>query len=103
MRLERRLPRRSPAWRTQAGINRGDRDDLLPREKTPTVQFFYVYLLRSESSSEHYYVGFTEDPAQRLNEHNDGKLPKTARFRPWHTKSAHAFREKVGHWHLKSI
>jgi predicted GIY-YIG superfamily endonuclease len=59
------------------------------------VQFFYVYLLRSESSSEHYYVGFTEDPAQRLNEHNDGKLPKTARFRPCHTKSAHAFREKV--------
>ena len=58
------------------------------------MQFFYVYLLQSESSPDHYYVGFTENLARRLNEHNDGKLPNTARFRPWHIKSAHAFREK---------
>jgi putative endonuclease len=58
------------------------------------MQFFYVYLLQSESSPSHYYVGFTEDLTQRLGEHNDGKLPSTARFRPWHIKSAHSFREK---------
>jgi predicted GIY-YIG superfamily endonuclease len=59
------------------------------------MRFFYVYILRSESCSEHYYVGFTEDLAQRLKEHNDGKLPNTARFRPWHIKSAHAFADKA--------
>jgi predicted GIY-YIG superfamily endonuclease len=58
------------------------------------MQFFYVYLLRSECSPCHFYVGFTENLAQRLNEHNDGKLPNTARFRPWQVKSAHAFRDK---------
>jgi predicted GIY-YIG superfamily endonuclease len=64
-------------------------------KKTSAMQFFYVYLLQSKSSSDHYYVGFTEDLAQRLKEHNDGKLPNTARFRPRQIKSAHAFREKV--------
>lgn len=58
------------------------------------MQFFYVYILQSESSPIHFYVGFTENLAQRLDEHNDGKLPNTARFRLWHIKSAHAFRDK---------
>lgn len=58
------------------------------------MQFFYVYLLQSVSNPDHYYVGFTEDLAQRLKEHNDGKLPNTARFRPWRIKSAHAVGEK---------
>jgi len=63
-------------------------------ELDSAMPFRYVYLLQSESSSDHFYVGFTEDLAQRLDEHNDGKLPNTARFRPWHIKSAHAFRDK---------
>jgi hypothetical protein len=54
------------------------------------MQFFYVYLLQSKSSSDHYYVGFTEGLAQRLKEHNDGKLPDTAWFCPWHIKSSRA-------------
>ena len=58
------------------------------------MQFFYVYLLQSESSPDHYYVGFTENLSQRLAEHNEGKLSNTARFRPWHIKSVHAFRDK---------
>jgi predicted GIY-YIG superfamily endonuclease len=58
------------------------------------MQFFYVYLLQFESSSDHFYVGFTENLVQRLKEHNNGKLPNTGRFRPWHIKSAHAFGEK---------
>jgi putative endonuclease len=59
------------------------------------MRFFYVYILQSKSSTEHYYVGFTEDLEQRLREHNDGKLPNTARFRPWRIKSAHAFGDKA--------
>ena len=58
------------------------------------MRFFYVYILQSESSSEHFYVGFTEDLATRLKDHNEGKLPNTARFRPWRVKSAHAFTDK---------
>ena len=46
------------------------------------MQFFYVYLLQSGSSPDHFYVGFTENLAQRLDEHNDGKLRNTARFCP---------------------
>jgi len=59
------------------------------------MQFFYVYILQSESSPGHYYIGFTEDLEQRLQEHNDGKLPNTARYRPWLIKSAHAFPNKA--------
>ena len=58
------------------------------------MRFFYVYILRTESPTEHFYVGFTEDLAHRLQEHNDGKLPNTSRFRPWRVKSAHAFTDK---------
>jgi len=58
------------------------------------MQFFHVYILQSEATPDHYYVGFTNDLAQRLGEHNEGKLPNTARFRPWQIKSAHAFKNK---------
>ena len=60
----------------------------------PRMQFFYTYILQSERNPDHHNVGFTEDLAQRLKDHNEGKLPNTARFRPWQVKSAHAFREK---------
>jgi hypothetical protein len=33
------------------------------------MPFFYVYILQSESSPDHYYVGFTENLARRLDEH----------------------------------
>ena len=59
------------------------------------MRFFYVYILQSESSAEHYYVGFTENLKKRLQEHNNGKLPNTARFRPWRIKTAHAFADKA--------
>ncbi len=54
----------------------------LLRTLGPAMQFFYVYVLQSENNPEHFYVGFTENLAQRLEEHNDGKLPNTARYRP---------------------
>lgn len=43
----------------------------------------YVYLLRSESTPNQTYVGSTADFAERLKQHNAGKSPYTARFRPW--------------------
>ena len=58
------------------------------------MNFFYVYILKSAADSTHHYTGFTEDLGQRLDEHNSGKLPNTARFRPWTISSATAFTDK---------
>lgn len=41
-------------------------------------EFFYVYMLRSLSRPEHFYVGHTEDLKQRLAEHNAGRVAYTA-------------------------
>ncbi|HBT42960.1 MAG TPA: excinuclease ABC subunit C [Rhodospirillaceae bacterium] len=43
----------------------------------------YVYLLQSEQSGDHRYVGCTKDLKQRLADHNAGKSSHTAKFRPW--------------------
>ena len=42
-----------------------------------------VCLLRSLSHSNRTYVGVTTDFCRRLEEHNSGKAPHTARFKPW--------------------
>jgi putative endonuclease len=56
--------------------------------------FNYVYLLESEMLPSRFYVGLTEDLADRLRRHNAGDVPHTARFRPWRIKSATAFRDR---------
>ena len=43
----------------------------------------YVYILRSQSVPSQRYIGRTNAPCQRLDEHNAGKSPHTAKFRPW--------------------
>lgn len=43
------------------------------------MEFHYVYLLQS-SNFERFYVGYTTDLKRRLREHNEGKLPNTARY-----------------------
>ncbi len=42
-----------------------------------------VYLLKSLSNSNRTYVGVTTDFTRRLEEHNSGRAPHTARFQPW--------------------
>ena len=42
---------------------------------------FYVYLLRSEID-ERYYIGQTDDVAERLTRHNQGFVPATKSRRP---------------------
>ena len=43
------------------------------------------------------YIGCTEDLKSRLEKHNQGDVPHTAKFRPWRIKNAIAFddREKA--------
>ena len=43
----------------------------------------YVYLLQSVSQQKKRYVGLTADLRKRLKEHNAGKSPYTAKFKPW--------------------
>jgi len=53
--------------------------------------FHYVYILES-SSGDHFYTGLTEDLAARLQRHNAGGVPHTAKHRPWRIKTAISFR-----------
>ncbi len=43
---------------------------------------FYVYLLQSDLDAS-YYIGFTENPEQRLIQHNNGESTYTKRKTPW--------------------
>ncbi|WP_343524895.1 GIY-YIG nuclease family protein [Pedobacter sp.] len=57
---------------------------------------FYLYILYS-SSSDKYYVGYTEDAEKRLSEHNNGKRTTyTSKHRPWILKKSIALGENRG-------
>lgn len=53
------------------------------------MSFLCVYILRSETDPEIYYVGITEDLKARLLKHNSGEVPHTAKNRPWQIKNRH--------------
>lgn len=43
---------------------------------------FYVYIIKSKKSDKH-YTGITKDLRKRFQEHNFGKSPYTAKYRPY--------------------
>ena len=43
----------------------------------------YVYVLQSEYDPARHYVGLTNDPQRRLDEHNSGKSVHTNKHKPW--------------------
>ena len=48
---------------------------------------FYIYIIYS-SSSDKYYVGYSNDPQRRLIEHNTKPFNTyTSRYRPWELKA----------------
>lgn len=55
----------------------------------------YVYILESAATAEHYYVGMTENVAARLDKHNAGAVPHTAKFKPWRMKTYVCFSDDV--------
>jgi predicted GIY-YIG superfamily endonuclease len=57
--------------------------------------FCYVYILESDSRPGYYYIGLTHDLAIRLAAHNAGNDKHTAKYRPWHIKTAIAFRHRT--------
>ena len=56
--------------------------------------FSYVYILQSDSSSDRYYVGLTDNLGDRLRKHNAGGVAYTAKFRPWSINTVIAFRNR---------
>jgi predicted GIY-YIG superfamily endonuclease len=55
---------------------------------------FYVYILRSESHPQQTYVGFTGNLKERLQKHNQGGSPHTAKFIPWQIEFYSAFKDE---------
>jgi predicted GIY-YIG superfamily endonuclease len=54
-----------------------------------------VYLLRSISRPERYYVGITSDVSRRLDVHNSGGSRHTMRDRPWRLVSQIEFADEA--------
>jgi predicted GIY-YIG superfamily endonuclease len=55
----------------------------------------YVYILRSVNFPEKIYVGYTNNIAQRLNQHNAGKSTYTDKYKPWVLHGYIAFIEET--------
>ncbi|QQN62341.1 GIY-YIG nuclease family protein [Bradyrhizobium diazoefficiens] len=55
---------------------------------------YYVYILRSKSDPDRYYVGLTSDLRVRLKRHNAGEVPHTSKFTPWELKTYVAFSDE---------
>ena len=51
----------------------------------------YTYILESLSKKAERYIGRTADLRRRLTEHNAGKCPHTAKYKPWKLKIYFAF------------
>jgi predicted GIY-YIG superfamily endonuclease len=47
------------------------------------VQKRFVYGLRSVADRRRHYIGLTADVARRVEWHNAGRCPHTAKYRPW--------------------
>jgi predicted GIY-YIG superfamily endonuclease len=43
----------------------------------------FVYMLQSEADKSRYYVGISNNPVRRLEEHNSGNSIHTNKYRPW--------------------
>lgn len=54
----------------------------------------YVYILKSLSSPDKYYVGETSDLKKRFNNHNSGNSVHTNKYLPWEIDNYFAFSNK---------
>ena len=59
------------------------------------TQFYYVYILVSETDEKAHYSGITRNLNARLSEHNRGKCTHTATYTPWKIETAVAFRSEA--------
>jgi predicted GIY-YIG superfamily endonuclease len=64
------------------------------RREVSMSNFHYVYLLIDVSTGTNHYTGCTENLQARLEKHNKGDVPHTAKYRPWKIQTAIAFDTK---------
>jgi len=55
----------------------------------------YVYLLESTAFPDRAYIGHTRDLRARLADHNSGKSPHTAKYKPWRLVTYLAFSDEA--------
>jgi len=68
---------------TKNGTARGAKEEMMKIVSFYFAAMYYIYILLSESSG-HYYIGHTDDPERRLNEHNNAdEVTFTSKHRPW--------------------
>ncbi len=53
----------------------------------------YVYILETQNSPKHYYVGLPSKPNKRLAAHNSALCAHTKKFKPWQLKNAFWFND----------
>ncbi len=58
------------------------------------IFMYFVYLIKSINYPEQKYVGYTTNLKSRLETHNSGGSPHTAKYRPWKLYSFVAFGDK---------
>lgn len=54
-----------------------------------------VYVLRNDEDPPRYYTGVTSRFAARLDAHNAGRVPHTAKFKPWHADLVMQFADEA--------
>ena len=92
LRLERSARRRLE--RVRRSLAKADRPKTPSYGWQASLLMYYVYLLKSQSQPKQPYVGSTRDLRQRLKDHNEGRSPHTAKFRPWILIAYFAFAQK---------
>ncbi|MCB9991710.1 MAG: GIY-YIG nuclease family protein [Rhodospirillales bacterium] len=55
---------------------------------------YYVYILQSINTPEHFYTGSTTNLNKRLEEHNSDKSTHTNKFKPWQIRTYITFDNK---------
>ncbi|MDR0967718.1 MAG: GIY-YIG nuclease family protein [Rickettsiales bacterium] len=55
---------------------------------------FYVYILQSIDSQEHFYIGCTNNLKLRFSQHNNGNSRFTNMYKPWKLQTYFAFDNK---------
>ncbi len=60
----------------------------------PAEKLHYVYILVSLKNPDIHYTGCTTDLASRLEKHNHGEVPHTAKAKPWRLETAIRFRSE---------
>ena len=86
LRRERRLSRPSLGVGGPLSRCRRKRDELRLGKPVMT-KFFYIYILQSETEPQRFYTGFTHDLRTRLKHHDSGRIPHTAKWKPWQLKT----------------